>query len=274
MTSNLLVYTLATMATLQGNESVDPSAPPILIEPANSNASTIYEGNQEVQSETLALIDVDWDHPLYVTSFDKPKDVDDFVLEGGKTIEVNDGKLVLTSAGVETQSAGGKANHLVAWLKEEIPTDFYLQFDFRPKNKQQGLAIIFFNTRGVGGESVFDSSLDERGGKFHKYHSGDLNGYHLSYWSGNRGSSNLRKNKGFHLAASGEDPISQDTSNHFHQIGLYKKGGVIRYYVDGELALEYEDSSPWMHSGWIGLRQMNHTHYGLYDHFAVYPLKD
>lgn len=236
--------------------------------------SVSFATQSKPTSDEASLENVDWEHPVFKASFDDASAVDSFVLEGGEAIEVLDGQLKLSSAGLVDKPAGGQANHLVAWLKEEAPADFYLQFDFRPEDKQQGLAILFFNTRGVGGESVFDPTLTKREGQFHLYHSGDLNGYHLSYWSGHRGSSNLRKNKGFHLAASGDDPISQDTSEAFHEIGLYQQGGVIRYFVDGELALEYiDEDKPWTHSGWIGLRQMDHTGAAYYDNLAIYPLK-
>ncbi|MGE9295154.1 MAG: DUF1961 family protein, partial [Puniceicoccales bacterium] len=89
--------------------------------------------------------------------------------------------------------------------------------------------------------------------------------------------SNLRKNKGFALVASGEDPISHDETDEFHRVGIYKKDGLIRYYVDGQLALEYLDDGTtngpiWNHDGWIGLRQMDHAHWGEYERLAVYPV--
>ncbi len=220
---------------------------------------------------------VNWNEPIYSTQFESQAVLEDWVLEGGKSMSIEEGVLTLESEGTSTKP--GPYNHLVAWLETEVPGDFYLEFDFRPKNKQQGLAIIFFNTRGTGGESIFDPSLSERDGTFIQYHSGDLNGYHISYWSGVRNGSNLRKNEGFALVQSGEDPISLDKSDQFHRVGIYKNDGTIRYYVDGELALEYQDDGTtngpvWNHSGWIGLRQMDHAHWTQYRNLSVYPLQD
>jgi hypothetical protein len=137
------------------------------------------------------------------------------------------GRLVLES---DTQSvkSESKANHLVCWLDREIPADFCLEFSVRPQDRQRGLNIVFFNTRGVGGQSVFDLSLQPRDGTFTQYHSGDLDGYHLSYWAAGRGHSNLRKNKGFHMLASGEDLIATAPPDAFQRVQLYKRGGHIR----------------------------------------------
>ncbi len=222
---------------------------------------------------------IDWEHPVYRSGFDSDDALQDWLLEGGKDMRVEEGSLVLESEGEYTRPVGGQGNHLVAWLKPEMPANFYLEFDFRPEKKQQGLAIIFFNARGLHGESVFDASLKKRKGNFKQYHSGDLNNYHISYWSGARAGSNLRKNKGFQLVASGEDPISADTTDSFNRVGLYKDGGVIRYYVDGKLALEFVDDGKaygqiWDNPGWIALRQMDHAHLCQYDNLTVYPLRN
>lgn len=224
-----------------------------------------------------ALQDVNWNEPIYSTQFESQEVLNDWILEGGKSMRIEDGVLTLETEGINTKPAPDY--HLVAWLDREIPGSFYAEFDFRPKNKQQGLAIVFFNTRGIGGESIFEPALADRDGTFVQYHSGDLNGYHLSYWSGVRNGSNLRKNKGFSLVGSGTDPISQDPTDQFHRVGIYKNDGVIRYYVDGELALEYIDDGStngpiWNHSGWFGLRQMDHAHWGQYQNLAIYPIKE
>ena len=125
---------------------------------------------------------------------------------------------------------------------------------------------------------MFDPSLSPRNGSFVQYLSGDLDNYHISYWAGDRGSANLRKNHGFHLAAGGEDLVCSAAPDQFQTIRIYKRGGMIRLTVDGRLALRYDDDGRTFgpvhtHSGWIGLRQMAPTHRCEYDHLAVYPLR-
>lgn len=214
--------------------------------------------------------DVDREHPIYRTAFDNASAIQDWRLEGGQSMRVGDGKLVLESAAAD--------NHLVCWLKKEIPADFLLEFSVRPQNRDQGLNIVFFNTRGLHGESVFDSSLAPRNGLFKQYHSGDLNNYHVSYWAGGRGVANVRKNRGFRLVATGPDLVVQSPGEAFETVRLYKRGGQIRLTVDDIVSVAYDDDGKtygpvWTHSGWIGLRQMGHTVRCEYDSLAVFPLQ-
>ncbi|NBV52123.1 MAG: DUF1961 family protein [Verrucomicrobia bacterium] len=138
--------------------------------------------------------------------------------------------------------------------------------------------MIFFNARGIHGESIFDAKLQPRSGIFAQYHSGDLNNYHISYWAGERGTANVRKNAGFHLVATGKDLVSPAPADSFQTIHLYKRGGTIRLMVDDVIEVAFDDDGKthgpvWMHSGWIGLRQMAHTIRCEYDDLKVFPLK-
>ena len=221
--------------------------------------------------------DVDWQHPVYVTTFDNVEVLKDWKLEGGKRMSVADGKLVLESV-APTAKHTATDNHLVCWLTKDMPSDFLLEFSVRPQNRKEGLNIIFFNARGVHGESIFDPALKPRTGKFSQYHSGDLNNYHISYWAGERGSANLRKNAGFHLVATGPDLITSAPTNVFQTIRLYKRGGTIRLMVDDIVSVAFDDDGKtygpvWNHSGWIGLRQMAHTIRCEYDNLKVFPCK-
>ncbi len=224
-----------------------------------------------------ACDDVDWDHPVYTTGFEDPADAADWILEGGRSLRVENGSLVLESDRKSTQPES-RGNHLVCWLKREIPADFLLEFSVRPENRHRGLNIVFFNARGLRGESVFDPALAKRDGDFAQYHSGDLNNYHISYWAGDRGTANLRKNRGFHLVATGPDLVSGSPTDAFQTILLYKRDGRIRLSVDGTPCLSWDDDGKTygpVHSrpGWIGLRQMAHTQRCEYGHLCVYPLR-
>ena len=224
-------------------------------------------------SDTFVPTDVDWEHPVYATAFEDPAALKDWRLEGGWRKRVADGKLVL-----ETQPPGEKAAHLVCWLDREVPADFLLEFTVRPQDRQQGLNIVFFNARGVNGKGIFDPSVQPRDGLFRLYHSGDLNNYHISYWAGGRGTANVRKNKGFRLAAVGLDMVANAPADAFQTVRLYKRGGKIRLMIDDVVAVTCDDDGTTYgpvhtHSGWIGLRQMGHTHRCEYEYVRVYPLK-
>lgn len=221
--------------------------------------------------------DVDYDHPVYQTSFDDETVLKDWQLEGGKRASVSKGNLVLESEPRQTDR-GKDPNHLVFWLKKEVPADFLLEFTVRPQNRREGLNIVFFNARGIGGQSIFDPSLQPRGGVFKQYHSGDLNNYHVSYWAGTRGFANLRKNHGFHLVASGKDYIISGDADAFQTVQIYKRGAKIRVAVDGLVSVAFDDDGQTYgpvldQSGWIGLRQMGHTLRCEYGHVKIWPLK-
>ena len=187
-------------------------------------------------------------------------------------MSVANGRLVLESA---PEAAD---NHLVCWLTREMPGDFLLEFAVRPQDRQKGLNIIFFNTRGAGGQNIFDPSLKSRNGVFKQYHSSDLNGYHISYWAGARGTANVRKNAGFALVATGPDRIVDGPVGGFQVVRIYKRAGAIRLTVDDVVSVAWDDDGKargpvWNHRGWIGLRQMGHTVRCEYDFVKVYPLK-
>lgn len=214
--------------------------------------------------------DVEWNRPAYQTSFDDPTELRDWKLEGGKRVAIESGRLVLES------EPGQRDNHLVCWLTKEMPAEFLLEFTVRPQNRSEGLNIVFFSTRGARGESIFDPALRPRAGVFKQYHSSDINGYHISYWAGGRGTANVRKNAGFHLVATGPDRIREAAPDAFQVVRVYKRGGKIRLMVDDVISVAFDDDGRtygpvWNHKGWIGLRQMGHTVRCEYDSLKVYP---
>lgn len=222
--------------------------------------------------------DVDWEHPVYASAFDDVAALKDWKLEGGKRMSIENGRLVLESEPSDGKISEALHNHLVCWLTNEMPADFLLEFKVRPQNRKQGLNIVFFNARGIHGESIFDPALKPRNGLFAQYHSGDLNNYHISYWAAERGTANVRKNAGFNLVATGKDLITVAPADVFQTVRLYKRGGTIRLMVDDLVAVAFDDDGKtfgkfWAHSGWIGLRQMAHTIRCEYDDLKVFPLK-
>lgn len=222
--------------------------------------------------------DVDTAQPLYETSFDALESLKDWRLEGGKRLTVADGNLILESDPNKKGKDGKCDDHLVCWLIKELPADFLIEFTVRPTNRKEGLNIVFFSARGVHGESIFDPKLQARDGTYRQYHSGDLNGYHISYWAAGRGTANLRKSKGFHLVAEGKDLIGEAPAEAFQTVRVYKRGNAIRLLVDDVTALVWDDDGKLPgpvpnQGGWFGLRQMGHTLRCSYGHVKVYRLK-
>jgi hypothetical protein len=227
--------------------------------------------------ERFIPTDVDTGRVVYTNAFDDPKSLEDWRMEGGKSMSIQGGNLVLESNPEKKNADGRCTDHLVCWLQRELPPDFLIEFGVKPRDRHDGLNIAFFSARGVNGESIFDPTLQPRDGTFPQYHSGDLNCYHVSYWAGTRESANLRKNKGFHLVTSGMDLIGTGSAGGFQTVRIYKRGGVIRVTVDEILALAWEDDGKQYgpvltHPGWFGLRQMGYTLRCEYSHVTIYPL--
>lgn len=245
-----------------------------------SNTAIIAQNQPKVMhalvEDTFNVIDVDFEHPVYSTNFESEAILEDWQLEGGWQANIIDGSLLL-----ESKPSSGEMNrsndHLVFWLKKEIPGNFLMEFKVRPVNKKEGLNIVFFNARGKNGKSIFDPSLSKRTGIFNQYIRGDINNYHISYWASDRQFSNMRKNKGFKLVASGKDYITQSQPYKFNKIQIYKRDNHILLAVDGIIALAFDDDGTtfgpaYTHSGWIGLRQMGHTQRCEYRRLAIYPI--
>ncbi len=228
------------------------------------------------EGERFIPTDVDMAHPVYETSFDDPAVLKDWRLEGGKSVSVANGNLVLESKPGKKEGEKSK-DHLVCWLDREMPADFLLEFTVKPVHRDQGLAIVFFCGRGLNGENIFDPSLKPRTGEYPQYNRGDINCYHISYWKGGDGTPNLRKSKGFHLVAQGKNLVADAPSDSFQTVRVYKRGGKIRLMVDDVVALAWDDDGTSyglvLQSGWMALRQMGHTERSDYGHVKVYPLK-
>ena len=259
------------------------------VRPADGDALTFNfvkkHFDREVLSDTLPKVgdkflpqDVSRAQAVYETSFDSPDVLKQWRLEGGKRMSVSDGNLILESDPTKLGPNGKCNDHLVCWLDKELPADFLIEFTVRPKDRKEGLNIVFFSACGLKGESVFDPNLTPRDGSYKQYHSGDLNCYHISYWAAGRGTANLRKSAGFHLVAEGQDLISGAPQDAFQTVRVYKRGGAIRLMVDDVVALAWNDDGKskgpiYDRPGWFGLRQMGHTLRCEYGDVKIYPLK-
>jgi len=177
---------------------------------------------------------------------------------------------------MESGAAEGEMGHFVYWLDKRLPENFVAEWDVQILS-EHGLNIVFFNASGPGGRSIFATEVKKRNGDFKQYHSGDVDSYHISYYadtpnSPGRATSNLRKNSGFYLVANGPPGIDPE-SDQKHRITLFKKDGLIRLAVDGELAIDWRDDGvaygPVHEGGWFGLRQMKWTE-ARYSNLKIY----
>lgn len=195
----------------------------------------------------------------------KPQEVD-WVLEGEGDAWSEDGVLQVRNDG-----------HVVLWNTRDFPEDFLLEFGFSREREEAGLGIVFFSQRARDGGDIFAPGLPRRDGDFRTYHSGELDGYHISYVSSARRTANLRKNAGFYMPSVGNDLVN-DRGTEQNLIRILKVGGLIILESNGEVALQYEDDGEtygpvWTGPGKIGLRQMANMHQGRYTHFRVWQIE-
>ncbi|MBM4039987.1 MAG: DUF1961 family protein [Planctomycetes bacterium] len=223
---------------------------------------------------------------LYENTFAGPKDqreaqaAKDWAMEGGGIAEWADGHLRLKAKRYTEKRSNVETDHFVYWLKRDFPADIAVEWDFRfPdwKESPNGLAIIFVCAKGVRGEDIFDPGLAKREGVFVRYHSGDINSYHISYFAGKRGKANVRKNSGFKLVASGDDLVAAGGPEKWHRLLLTRFGATIELRVDGKPCLRWTDDGtthgPTHGGGKLGLRQQNDLLWADYTNLRVYGLQ-
>ena len=207
----------------------------------------------------LAVGDVIYANPLA-----GPEDVKDFIAEGSPVTSFLGGVMRLENA--LDPELGQAANYLF-WCPEKFPADVAIEWDFRPIC-EPGLAMMWFCANGQNGKDLFDPSLARREGNYRQYHSGDIDGYHASYFRRKNvrhertfHTANLRKSCGFHLVCQGADPIPSviDVLGSYH-IQILKCGGRIRFSVNGLVLYDWVDDGrtygPVLGDGYVGFRQM------------------
>lgn len=196
----------------------------------------------------------------------------DWVLEGSGRAFTKDGHLHLV--GEE------KSSNLDLWCTQPLPADFLLEFDFTPGDPNSGLCIIWFCATGPEGQSVFAPSMPKRQAVWPRYHTGQLQCYHTSFWaiepwnSLPRGTSNLRKNPGHRLVSIGRDNIAGQGPGP-HRVRLMRMGNRIQLETNGKLSVQWEDGGeygpPWP-GGYFALHHMYHTGSASYSNLKAYRL--
>ena len=201
---------------------------------------------------------------IYHNPLNKAEDVANWISEGSPVISFPMGALRLENA--IDPDAGQAANYLF-WCPHKMPADICIEWDFRPI-REPGLAMLWFAANGQDNKDLFDPNLAKRDGNYRQYHSGDINGYHASYFRRKNAihertfhTCNLRKSCGFHLVTQGADPIPSviDVVDSYH-LQLIKCGNHIRLSINDLLIFDWCDDNPEtgpVHGeGYIGFRQM------------------
>ena len=213
--------------------------------------------NHDYTNTTTAFKTLVYENPLA-----SPKDTANFTLEGTANIDFPDGRMRLSS--VLDPELGQAANY-VYWCDKEFPSDVLIEWEFTPL-APSGLCIMFFSAQNLQGGSVFDAK--PRTGRYEQYYAGDINAFHVSYFRTNCVEAerlrlcNLRKSKGFHMAAQGGDPIPElELCQSPFKISILKHGPLVAFYVDKILSFTYHDDGAThgalLGGGRVGFRQMS-----------------
>ena len=200
---------------------------------------------------------------LYYNPLKKDSDVADFIAEGAVKASFDTGKMILS--GTADPSLGQKANYLF-WCPVKFPDGIKIEWEFKPLS-DVGLAMMFFSADGRDGKDLFDKSLSERSGEYDQYNDGDIDTFHASYYRRKSpverlfNVCNLRKSKGFHLVASGGDPIPYYTIvQNPYRIKIIKDKEFVSFSInDLELYNFTDDGKTYgdlLSGGYIGFRQM------------------
>lgn len=215
---------------------------------------------------------------IYENPLSKKEDIDGFIMEGNAKINFKKDCMCLENE--LDQDLGQKANY-VLWCPKDFPENVKITWEFKPVT-DQGLCILFFAAAGRKGKDLFDPSLLKRTGEYPQYHSGDMNGFHISYFRRKELSErafhtcNLRKSYGFHLVAQGADPLpdASDASG-FYKLCIRKYNNEIKFFVNDLLIFEFDDDGETygevLKGGKIGFRQLAPL-VAEYKNFKVYEL--
>lgn len=194
---------------------------------------------------------------IYENSLSSERDIEKVVIESS-----TEGQPVITfnNGGMQLESGV----HFLLWFPDDFSDNIAISWDFLPKN-DDGLAMFWFHAMGKKGENLFDTSLQERTGKYSQYNRGDINAYHVAYYRRNPwddphlNTVNLRKSHGHHLAVIRANPIpSVKYIEEPYRINVIKSGPYIRMTINDILILDWKDDigDEYWKEGKIGFRQM------------------
>lgn len=207
----------------------------------------------------LATGEILYENPLACVT-----DIEEFRVEGDACITFPRGRMRMEQAYDRDPERGLHANFLL-WCPVEFPDSIAVSWEFQPRS-DRGLAMFWVAAKGRTGEDLFDPSLPPRDGDYPQYHSGAINGLHVSYYRRNPGeigfqTCNLRKSHGFHLVCQGADPLpsSRDASGPY-SCEVIKAGPHFRFSINGLVLFHWVDDGERygsiLESGRIGFRQM------------------
>jgi hypothetical protein len=172
-------------------------------------------------------------------------DLGDWWVEGGERVWVEGDRIHVKA------DAPGK-NMATVWQRKTHPADF--QFDAKVQvilsSKDVNNINLFFSYAGPEGKGLEQTAGERASGQYGLYHK--LPGYSVTFVNeAGRARIRIRKNPGFRLLA--EAYTYHCRAGVTYELQLIKRGGDIRFFVDGEERLRASDPEP-LGGGHLGLR--------------------
>jgi hypothetical protein len=186
--------------------------------------------------------------------------MDSWWMEGGERAWVENGRLYLKA---DPPTSGPAKAMATVWRRGEQPGNFELQFDAEVLSSSQKVNNInlFFCYRDPSGQPLEKTSGSRESADYSLYHK--LDGYILTFLNdaegaggrdaqgGTKARIRIRRDPGFRLLA--ETFAYHCRAGQTYHIGLVKRGGDIRFSVDGTELLRATDPDP-LDGGYFGLR--------------------
>jgi hypothetical protein len=155
---------------------------------------------------------------------------------------------------------GGAAT---AWWTETLPPDFFLSLEAHVVSspKQANNINLFLCYSDPSGRPLLETSAGRASADYNLYHR--LNGYIITFLNDAAGEGGrnvdgstkarvrIRRNPGFQLLK--ETYVRHCRAGVTYRLSVRKRGGIIRFAVDGETLLEAVDELPWA-QGLMALR--------------------
>lgn len=213
--------------------------PPLPLPAAAQNVQEATAGTKENPVPQLELEDQILElETIYENDFSR--DTGDWLAEGGADVLIRDGRLFMDAR---------KDVHwyLTLWCRKPFEGDTVIEYTARAEEETGSTNINFFVYGSMpDGSSVLDTT-SERTGDYGEYHV--LNNYIYTFLNNRRENKpeeeilrvRFRKDPGFHLLEEhwGE-PLRRGRDYRF---SIVIQGPRMRFYVDGKIIFDYEDSA-------------------------------
>lgn len=146
---------------------------------------------------------------------------------------------------------------LTLWYNHKLKGDVTVEYDAQVvvESKSDRLSDLnsFFMATDPSAKSVF-VNLQKRGGVFANQNA--LQMYYLGYGGNYNSTTRFRRYTGVErppVITEYTDSNHLLKANHWYHIRIVKRGSLVRYYVDGECIVDYNDALS-LNEGWFGFR--------------------